>query len=100
MTEKEFIQAVVSQAQLLGYKIEYYRNHNNGLLQIDFTANKWYHKKLNENHLKAIYPRILADGIDIGELIESVAPGRPCVHSPMKKIIGIIKHTGLPTNGL
>jgi hypothetical protein len=39
----------------------------------------------------ALYPRILDDNLDMGRLIQSVAPGRPCSHRPMKKIIAEIK---------
>jgi hypothetical protein len=84
MTEEEFILAIVSKAQQFRYRVE--RNRK-GQIQIDFG-----HKKLHEGHLKALYPRILEDGVDIGKLIEAVAPGRPCTHRPMKGIMADIKN--------
>lgn len=82
MTKEEFIENVFTQAHTRGYKIEMNRN---GRRQIDFG-----HKKLHEGHLDALYPRILENGVNIGKIIDSVAPGRPCVHRPMKSIIASI----------
>ena len=65
----------------MGYWIEPSRNG----VQIDFG-----HKKLHEGHLRALFPDILAKGVNVAKLIETVAPGRPCVHRPMREIIAQI----------
>ena len=74
-----FIDSVIRIAQQHGYKIEINRK---GQRQIDFG-----NKKLHEGHLDALFPDILTPDIRISHLIESVAPGRPCAHRPMKAII-------------
>jgi hypothetical protein len=78
MTENEFVDATIAVARSHGYKIE---NSRNGL-QIDFG-----HKKLHEKHLRALYPDVLYEKARISDLIERVAPGRPCSHKPMKMIL-------------
>ena len=82
MTEDEFVDAIVATAQSQGYSIE---NSQNGR-QIDFG-----YKKLHEGHLRKLYPDILAEGTDIHSQIEAVAPGRPCSHKPMRKIVATVK---------
>jgi hypothetical protein len=54
--------------------------------QIDFG-----HKKLHEDHIRQLYPDILQPGASIPRLIESVAPGRPCTHKPMREIIAQLR---------
>jgi len=83
MTPEDFIQSVMVKAQKHGFKVEQNRFNQR---QIDFG-----HKKLHEGRLLDLYPRIMDDKADIGKLIESVAPGRPCTHRPMKKIIAEIR---------
>ena len=82
MTKNQFVNTVIEEAQKAGYPIE---TSSNGR-QIDFG-----HKKLHEEHLRDLYPDILADGQDVSALIDRVAPGRPCTHRPMKIIIANIK---------
>lgn len=82
MTQDEFIEAIVAKARSQGYSIE---NSRNGR-QIVFG-----HKKLHEGHLSRLYPEILAECANIPSLIDAVAPGRPCSHKPMKKIVTIVK---------
>jgi len=79
--EDEFVEAVVAEARRRGYAIEQSRNGP----QIDFG-----HKKLHEAHLRALYPGILTHEADVASLIETVAPGRPCTHEPMKAILAEI----------
>jgi hypothetical protein len=59
-------------------------------------SNKW----LNENHLRDLFPEALeptlTDG-QINQLIESVAPGRPCTHVGMRTILRKI-HSELAGN--
>ncbi|NMW20528.1 MAG: hypothetical protein HKK67_02610 [Chlorobiaceae bacterium] len=81
MTQHEFVDAIISVAQSKGYLVE---NSRNGK-QIDFG-----HKKLHEGHLIKLYPSILATGANISSLIESVAPGRPCSHKPMREIVATV----------
>lgn len=82
MTEKEFIDAVIFEAQRHGYLVESSRNGR----QIDFG-----HKKLHEKHLCRPYPAILREDMDIAGLIDVVALGRPCSHRPMKEILARIR---------
>ena len=82
MTENQFIDAVIEEAQKTGYSIEASRNGR----QIDFG-----NKKLHEKHLRDLYPTILADGENVSAVIDRIAPGRPCTHRPMKDIIAKIK---------
>ena len=82
MNEKQFVDAVVAEAQQQGYAVE---NSSNGR-QIDFE-----HEKLHEGHLRDLHPDILTPGADISALIEKVAPGRPCSHRPMKEILAAIR---------
>jgi len=82
-TALAFIESVVRIAKQQGYRIEINRD---GRQQIDFG-----HKKLHEGHLEAIFPAVLAPNADITSLIKTVAPGRPCAHRPMKKIIAQLR---------
>ena len=83
MTQGKFVKAAISKAKMIGYKVEMNRN---GRRQINFGR-----KKLHEGHLKAIYPQILDAHVNVGLLIESVAPGRPCAHRPMTEIVAEIR---------
>ncbi|HUM99170.1 MAG: hypothetical protein B7X12_00725 [Halothiobacillus sp. 20-53-49] len=88
MTSKEqFITEVIRVASERGYKIE--SNARTGKGQIDFG-----NKKLHTGHLSELYPAILSATANISSLIESVAPGRPCSHKPMKEIIEQLKSEG------
>ena len=86
MNENEFIKEVVRIARSFGYRIE--NKFRTTLVQIDFG-----HKKLHEGHLKAMFPQILQPGANVARLIEDVAPGRPCAHQPMKKILARLTET-------
>ena len=81
MNQDEFVDAVLAEASRGGYKIEGSRNGR----QVDFG-----HKKLHEQHLRALYPEILAHGASVSALIDEVAPGRPCSHRPMKTILAAL----------
>ena len=78
MSENSFVNAVINIGAAMGYRLEIARD---GSRQIDFG-----HKKLKERHLRALYPKILYCD-HIPTLIERIAPGRPCVHRPMRLII-------------
>jgi len=82
MDSKQFVDTVVNIARQNGFEVEINRND---LIQIDFG-----NKKLHTKHLEQLYPAILQNGANVGELIDNVAPGRPCTHSPMKQIIAEI----------
>jgi len=75
-----FIEDVFRIARSRGHTIEISRRNN--LRQIDFGI-----KKLHEGHIKELYPDVLFKNAKIGDLIESVAPGRPCSHKPFREII-------------
>lgn len=83
MTTQEFIEQVIGFARSLGYTV---MPNRNGQMQIDFG-----HKKLHTGHLVKLFPCLLMVDADISRLIESVAPGRPCAHRPMKEIIQKIR---------
>jgi hypothetical protein len=82
MNLNEYLLAVVNEAKRQGWAVEQSRNGS----QIVFPNGK----KLHEGHLRGLFPAILVDGAKISALIESVAPGRPCSHKPMKAIIAAI----------
>ena len=83
MTEKQFVDTVINLAKKYGYPVRMNRYNQR---QINFG-----HKQLHAGHLSKLYPRILKESANIGELIEIIAPGRPCTHKPMKEIITNIK---------
>lgn len=83
-SEDAFLAAVIAEAQRQGFKVEPSRNGR----QIDFGP-----KKLHERHLRKLYPAILAPQADVSALLETAAPGRPCTHGPMKRIIADIRTT-------
>lgn len=87
INEEEFIVEVIRVAREQGYKIEL--STRNGLPQIDFGK-----KKLHAGHLAKMYPAVLSDQIRLARLIESVAPGRPCAHRPMREIIERLRKEG------
>ena len=79
MTEEQFSDVVFEVARQQGYKIEITPS---SLRQIDFG-----HKKLNEGHIRKLYPNALNADTHLPALIEEVAPGRPCTHRPIREII-------------
>jgi hypothetical protein len=83
MREAELLERIFQVARDQGFRVE--TTAQNGQ-QIDFG-----HKKLHEGHLKKLLPDIFSDGIHIPTLIEKVAPGRPCAHKPMRKIVAQIR---------
>ncbi len=78
MDQETFIKNIIKIAKRHGYQVKESRNG----LQIDFG-----NKKLHEGHLGHLYPDILQPDANIKELIDDVAPGRPCSHKPMREII-------------
>lgn len=81
---EEFQSDVLRIAACDGYEVGYLYGTN--IPQVDFG-----HKKLHGNHFRSLFPRVLADNADVNKLIEEVAPGRPCVHAPFRKIVYQIK---------
>jgi hypothetical protein len=77
-----FVDRVLQTAKELGYPVERTRQ---GLRQVDFG-----HKKLHEDHVRRLYPDILQSSANIPKLIETVAPGRPCTHKPMREILALM----------
>ena len=84
ISKERFMSEVIRVAGEHGYKIE--SNAKTGQAQIDFG-----NKKLHAGHLSELYPAILSTEANISTLIESVAPGRPCSHKPIKQIIEQLK---------
>jgi len=82
-TKTDFVADVIAIARRIGWRTEMNRD---GLAQIDFG-----NKKLHAGHLEAMFPEILADGVSISNVIEKVAPGRPCTHKPMREIVAELK---------
>ncbi|MBL4680150.1 MAG: hypothetical protein JKY88_05435 [Pseudomonadales bacterium] len=78
-----FIKKVTSISRRMGYKVETNRSDQT---QIDFG-----NKKLHTGHLSRLYPAILEDNANVAKLIDSVAPGRPCTHKPMRDIVEEIR---------
>lgn len=76
----EFVKDVFRIARYKGYTIEV--NRRNGLAQIDFGV-----KKLHLDHIEKLFPSVLSRDVKISELIDAVAPGRPCVHRPFREIV-------------
>ena len=89
---EEFIDDVFRIARERGYRIE--TNQRNSLPQIDFGI-----KKLHLGHIQKLYPDVLKENSRINELIERIAPGRPCSHKPFKEIIEQI-HKEKPSKSL
>ena len=83
MDATSFVERVASISRRMGFRVETNRSNQT---QIDFG-----HKKLHAGHLSQLYPAILEDQSSIAKLIESVAPGRPCTHRPMREIVEEIK---------
>ncbi len=83
MNTQQFIEIVISIARSLGYSVA---SNRLGQEQIDFG-----HKKIHSGHLVKLFPDIMKENANISRLIESVAPGRPCAHRPMRKIIQMIQ---------
>lgn len=83
-TFSEFQSDIIRIARSHGHKIEYLRSTN--IPQVDFG-----HKKLNGKHFRDLFPAVLADGAKINDLIEKVAPGRPCSHLPFREILEQIR---------
>ena len=83
MNEQEFIDRVALKARARGFRVE---TNRNGQVQIDFG-----NKKLHAGHLASLYPKIVMPHVNIPKLIDSVAPGRPCTHKPMREIIAALR---------
>ena len=79
MNKAQFINQVIKQARLHGYKVNF---NKNDLQQIDFG-----NKTLHTDQIGKLFPQVLEEGAQIANEIEKVAPGRPCVHAPMRAII-------------
>ncbi len=81
---QDFLRDILRIARSNNYTVE--RLRGGTVPQIDFG-----HKKLHALHFEKLFPEILADGTDIGALIEIVAPGHPCAHRPMREIVNQLK---------
>jgi hypothetical protein len=87
ISKEQFINEIIRAARENGYKIE--SSARTGETKIDFG-----NKKLHAGHLAGLYPAALSPHADIASLIESLAPGRPCTHKPMKEIIEQLRSQG------
>lgn len=79
LNEAIFVKRVVFHARKSGFRIE---TAPSGEEQIDFG-----NKKLTVTHLSKLYPAIVQENADVAKLIDTIAPGRPCTHKPMKEIV-------------
>lgn len=91
MDADEFVDLVMVLAVEQGLTVEERRPG----LSVCFNQNsdKW----LSENHLRQLFPAIIEDGLsdsEINRLIEAVAPGRPCTHVGMRKILSRLHELG------
>jgi len=86
MKATECVDMIIDEARKRGYTIEYSRNGR----QIIFE----HEKKLHEGHLTELCPGIFCPDAHIPTLIGDVAPGRPCVHKPMREIVESINAKG------
>ena len=86
MEAHDFVERVIESARADGFRIELNRY---GLTQIDFC-----HKKLHAQHLLRMLPEILFPDANVAKIIEKTAPGRPCTHRPMKRIISRVLSSG------
>lgn len=83
MNRSEFVAKVIEIAHKQGFQIEDSRNGK----QIDFV-----NKKLHEVHLNQLFDLgILNENANVNDLIDKIAPGRPCTHKPMTEIIAKIR---------
>jgi len=83
MDATEFANTIINLARKKGYVIQ---TNRAGLDQIDFG-----NKKLHFDHIVKLYPAAMSEGANINQLIEKVAPGRPCAHKPMRELINRLK---------
>lgn len=77
---EQFVDEVLRVARLKGFTI--LANKRSGEPEIDFGD-----KRLRAGKVAALWPEILAPGADVAALIDRTAPGRPCVHAPMREIL-------------
>jgi len=76
----KFVSLAIEEAKKRGFAIDEHTRHGR---QIDFG-----HKKLHEQHLRALFPDILQPDANLSALIEDVAAGRPSTHRPMREMDG------------
>ncbi|AMR66724.1 hypothetical protein A0T30_10280 [Aquipseudomonas alcaligenes] len=91
MDENEFVEAVFRLAAEQGLKVEERRPGRSVCFKQ--TSNKW----LSEQHLRQLFPAILESDLSsakINQLIEQVAPGRPCTHVGMRQIVARLHEIG------
>ncbi|MFJ2364805.1 hypothetical protein ACIPIN_14125 [Pseudomonas sp. NPDC087697] len=84
MNVDEFVEKVFEIAEEVGCSVEL------RLPGMSICFNKTSDKWLSEHHLRALFPAILDPDLsdrDINTQIEEVAPGRPCTHVKMRKIL-------------
>lgn len=85
MNKAQFINQVIKQARLHGYKVNF---NKYDLQQIDFG-----NKTLHTDQIGKLFPQVLEEGAQIANEIDKVAPGRPCANAPMKEIIASLLRT-------
>lgn len=89
MEKDEFVAAVFEAAKHDGLQIDVDRK---GRKRIWFNLKS--RKCLDEERIAALHPDILGPGLrerDMNELIEAAAPGRPCTHVGMRRIVERIR---------
>lgn len=89
MNAVTYVAAVFKAAGKCGLRID---RDQLGRLRICFNGRS--KKFLHQGHIEALFPGILREGLSISEMnamIEAVAPGRPCTHVGMRRIIEMIR---------
>lgn len=84
MTEDEFVRRVFEIAAHHGLTVEDRRPGKS--ICFNPVSNKW----LSEGHIRSLFPLVLTPGLSekqMNQMVEEVAPGRPCTHVGFRKII-------------
>ena len=84
MTEDGFVRRVFEIAGFMGLAIE--ARTPGPSICFNETSKKW----LDKERIRRLFPAALNPKLtdrEINQLIESVAPGRPCTHVKMRKIL-------------
>ena len=83
-TRAQFVEDLLTAARQAGFTIS--TNRRNGEPEIDFGM-----KRIRAGQVGELWPAVVAPGADVGALIDKVAPGRPSIHEPMRKLIAQLR---------
>lgn len=88
VTEDEFVNGCFELAPTMGLTVEERRPGKS--ICFNPKSNKW----LNEMHLRRLHPDVLQPDLGrtkINQMIEAVAPGRPCTHKGFRELLGKVR---------